>query len=284
MQAEQARLSRITWWGYLLILVGVAIGFVMLLLLLGYVSLISGNPSIPGFGVLLLIFLGLVGLVEQKWIVLAALSLALAGAMVHARWRYLLIVVGLALWLAINLLNLVVRIDWLEDLFEVCWLALFCLALVAPYHRRWRELAFFCAALVIGFNAFASLVLAPPERGGLLPDPWLQEAGFYLYASYLIRPTPSEQFLSKCQLYDYVEEDGAKQQVGECNEGLRSTPHFRMALIYDPGGQLALPAARRTLAWRLAVWDLPDGRSFVHRDSAKHLVGSFYWVLAPGFR
>ena len=283
MQTEPAGPSRITWWGYLLILVGVAIGVVMLLLLLGYVSLISGNPNIPGLGVLLVIFLGLVGLAEQKWIVLAALSLAVAGAMVRARRRYLLIIVGLALWLAINLLNLVVRVDWLEDVFEACWLALLCLALVAPYHRRWRELAFSCAALLIGFNAFAFLVLASPGRGGLLPNSWLQEAGFHLYASYLIRPMPSEQFLSKCQLYDYMEEDGTKQQVGLCDDGLRSMMNFKMALLYDPSGQLGLPPIQRTLAWRLAMLHLPDMRPFIHDDRARHLVGNFYWVVARGF-
>ncbi len=42
---------------------------------------------------------------------------------------------------------------------------------------------------------------------------------------------------------------------------------------------LAGPAVQRTLAWRLAVLDLPDGRSFVHDDEAKHLVGDFYWFF-----
>ena len=110
---------------------------------------------------------------------------------------------------------------------------------------------------------------------------WLQEMGFRIYASHLIRSTRLEELLSRCKLVDYVEQDGATRQLGECGNGLRSTLSFRISMAHDPSAQFTLPAIQRTLAWRLAVLHLPNGRFFVHDDIAKHLDGSFYWVLAP---
>ena len=190
-------------------------------------------------------------------------------------------VVVLAIWLAMHLLNFVSDIaDWPVDLFKVCWLALFFLALAAPFCRRWREFAISCLTLLFTFNTFV-LVFLVPERGVVLPNRWLQETGFRIYAPHLIPAVPHEQFLSRCKLVDYSEEDGTRQQVGECGDGLRSTLSFQITVIHDPSGQLAWPAIQRTLAWRLAVLHLPNGRFFVHGDLAKHLVGNFYWILAP---
>jgi hypothetical protein len=151
-------------------------------------------------------------------------------------------------------------------------------ALTAPFRHRWRELAILLLTLFFTFSAFVGAFLGP-EKGGILPNRWLQETGFRIYASHLIRSTPPEEFLSRCKLVDYIEEDGGKQQVGGCYDGLRSTVWFRLLVIYDPSGQLAWPAIERTLAWRLAVLHLPDGRSFVHDDDVRHLVGNFYWFL-----
>jgi hypothetical protein len=225
-----------------------------------------------------------VALISQKWTTLAALSLLLVGSIVGERWRYLLAGVVLASWLAMHLLNYVSgTADWFVDLFKVCWLALFFLAWTALFHSRWRELAISGPTLLITFVAFGGVLLGP-EKGGLLPNQWLQETGFRIYASHLISSAPVEEFLSKCKLVDYAEEDGTRQQIGECDKGFRSTLWFSITVIYDPTGQLAGSAIHRTLAWRLAVLHLPNGRFFVHDDIAEHLVGSFYWILVPGLR
>jgi hypothetical protein len=201
--------------------------------------------------------------------------------MVEERWRYLLVVATLANWLGMHLLNYVSDIaDWFVLLFRVCWLGLLFLVLAALLRRRWREFAILSLTLLVTFNAFAVALLGP-ERGGLLPNRRLQEIGLRIYASRLIRTTPLEELLSRCKLVDYLEEDGAKQQIGECNESLRSTLWFKIVVIYDPSGQAAWPPVPRSLPWRLAVLHLPNGRFIVHDDLAKHLVGSFYWMQAP---
>jgi hypothetical protein len=229
--------------------------------------------------IFIVIVLTLSALISQTWIAFAAISLLLVGSIVGERWRYLLVVVALASWLAMHLLNYVSDIAyWFVDLFKVSWLALFLLALAALFRRRWRELAISGLTLSVTFVAFVGVLLGP-EEAGVLPNRWLQETGFRVYASHLIRTTPLEEFLSRCKLVDYVEENGARQQVGGCYDGLRSTVWFRIIVIYDPSGQIAWPAIQRTLAWRLAVLHLPDGRPFVHDDDVRHLVGNFYWFL-----
>jgi len=110
---------------------------------------------------------------------------------------------------------------------------------------------------------------------------WLQETGFRIYASHLIRSIPLDEFLSRCKLVNYVEEDGTNHQVGECDKDFRSSPWFENIVIYDPSGQSIWPPLERTLAWRLAILHLPTGSYLVHNDVASHLVGAFYWILTP---
>jgi hypothetical protein len=253
------------------------------LLLLKYAPLIHewwlslGLEYIPGEILILSV------LIVAAWDALATLSLLMAVLIVSylERWRYLLVsllvVIALASWLALHLLNYVSNIaDRLADLFKVCWLALFFLALAALFKRKWRDLAIFFPVLFFTFSAFLTVYLSPPEKGGLMPNRWLQEAGFRVYALHLIRSTPIEEFLSRCKLVEYLEEDGTKQRVGECVKGLRSAFWFRIVVIYDSSGQAAVPAIERTPAWRLAVLHSPN----VPSDVAEHLVGNFYWVLA----
>ena len=266
--------------------------FKYLLISAAFLSLVASFlleyvPRLPDgsfcFGcVFLVIVLTLSALIDQKWIVLAALSVRIIVSFLGGRWKYLLLAIPLASWLAMHLLNYVSGIaGWLVNPFKVCWLALFFLALTASLHRRWRDLASCCLTLFITFSAFVGVLLGP-ERGGLLPNNWLQDAGFRIYASHLIRSTPLEEFLSKCKLVDYLEEDGTSRQVGECNTNLRSTLWFAIIVIYDPSGQLSWPPIQRTLAWRLAVLHLPNGKIFVHDDFASHLAGKFYWMSIPG--
>ena len=264
---------------YLLVMALLLSGVAMALL--AYAPPMSEWPPFVG-GTFIVIVLTYFALVSQKWTVLVAVLLLLVVSTLGRRWRVLLAIVVLANWTAIHLLNYVSDIgDWPFDLFKAFWLALFSLALIAPFLGRWREFATYCLMLFITFGAF-TVALFAPERGWVLPNRWLQETGFHIYASHLIRSVPHQEFLSGCKLVDYIEEDGSRRQVGECDDGLRSTLWFQIAVIHDPSGQIALPAIQRTLEWRLAVLHLPNGRFFVHDDKvAKHLDGSFYWMLAP---
>ncbi len=226
-----------------------------------------------------LIVQGVLAFADQKWTTLAAAFFLVAvGSISGERWRYLLAVVALANWLAMHLLNYVSWLsEWPVEAFKACWMALFFLAAAAPFFRRWRELVICGLLLFFASDAFLLTSLVPEPV--VLPNRWLQETGFRIYASHLVRSLPPEEFLSRCKLVDYVEEGGGRHQVGECDEGLRSAVWFRLLVIYDPSGQLAGPAVKRTLAWRLAVLHLPEGQSFVHDDEARHLVGDFYWYL-----
>jgi hypothetical protein len=246
-------------------------------LLLEYVPRLPDGSFCFGC-VLFAIALTLSAVFSQKAIVLAGLALWLAASLARDRWRHLLAALALASWLAMHLLNYVSGFaGWFVVLFKICWLALFLMALAALFHRRWRELGITGLALFFTFNAFLLTSLVPEPV--VLPNLWLQKVGFRIYGSHLIRTMSPELVPSECKLIDYIEEDGTKQQVGECNKGLRSTVWFRLLVVYDPSGQLAWPAVQRTLAWRLAVLHLPGGRSFVHDDDTPHLVGHFYWFL-----
>jgi hypothetical protein len=218
---------------------------------------------------------------DQKWIVLAAFIIWLAVSIAGSRRRFALVGIVLASWVAMHVLNLVSAIaDWPALVFRVCWTALLLLALTAPFLRRWRELAIFGATLLFTFSTF--FLVSEMAEPVVLPNRWLQETGFRIYASRLIQSVPLDEFLSSCKLVDYSEDADTKQQVGECSNGLRTTPWFNVVMIYDPSGQLSLPAIQRTLAWRLAVLHLPAGRYFVDYGASTHLFGNFYLILAPG--
>lgn len=249
-------------------------------LLLEYVPWFSDAPLWPG-NIFFVGILTAVAFIVQKWTALVALVLWLVSSIGSERWRYILVVAALASWLAMHVLNYVSSMaDRLLGPFKVCWLALFLAALAASFRHRWRELAIVCLTLFITFGAFVGAFLGP-EQGGLLPNRWLQQVGFRIYATHLIQAMPHEEFLSRCKLVDYLEEDGTKQQIGECDKGLRSTEWFEINVIYDPSGQLGLPAVQRTLPWKLAALHLPNGRFFVHENVASPLVGDFFWILSP---
>jgi hypothetical protein len=128
-----------------------------------------------------------------------------------------------------------------------------------------------------------------PARGvALVHARRFQEEVFRLYTLHRIRAVPLEEFLSKCKLIDYVDDNGARQQVGQCDEGRHSTPWFFLSLVYDPSGQLHCPdiaeqlrggwrcrtsqiwgASRygfgfRIRAWRERTWEAPR-REFLLR-------------------
>jgi hypothetical protein len=225
------------------------------------------------------IFLPL-ALFSQKWWVLTASFLLSAASIRISRLRYLPVVIALASWLLMHLLNFVTHLSkWLVDLFCASWISLLVLALVAPFFRWWRELSVTILALLNTLFLFLGISAIPEPI--VLPNRWLQETGFRIYATHLIRSMPLDEFLSRCKLVDYAEEDGTKHQVGECDKDFRSSPWFENIVIYDPSGQSVWPPTERTLAWRLAIRSLPIGSYLVHDDVASRLVGDFFWVLTP---
>lgn len=236
----------------------------------------AGWPSLDIVSILIEIVMLSVSIVHS-WSIVATLGLAVL-VLYFDRGKGLLVVMTLASWLAMHLLNYVSYIAvWPMGLFKVCWLALFAVALTALFRRQWRDLAF---TILVLFNTFGDFALAHlAHEPVVFPNRWLQETGFHIYASHLIRSAPLDEFLSNCKLVEYTGEDNARRKIGECNKSLRSTVWFRLLVIYDPSGESAWPAARRTLAWRLAVLHLPEGSSFVHEDDLVPLVGDFFWFL-----
>lgn len=187
-------------------------------------------------------------------------------------WKRVLVAVALVSWLAkLSLFYVSDIADWFWYLSLCCWFLLLVLAGAALLRRRLGELAILSLTLAITF--------LPALNIGAKPVEWFQERAFRVYALYRIRAVPLEEFLSSCKLIDYIEDDGAKRRVGQCDLGFRSTMWFRMSVIYDPTGQFGLPAKSRTRAWRWAVWDLNPGQFLIRTNEGSHLSGDFYFVL-----
>jgi hypothetical protein len=188
-------------------------------------------------GTFLIAVLTVFAVTNQKWTVLAAIFLLLAVSTVGGRWRYFLIGVVPAIWLAMHLSDDHPNIaDWSVWLFKACWIALLLLAVVPPFLRRWREWAVILLVLAFTFD----LSVLQSDRG-VLPDRWLQRTGFRMYAWYLVRVVRQDPILSNCKLIDYVEEDGAKQQVGNCNGSEGSSLWPAISVIYDSSAQFSWP-------------------------------------------
>jgi hypothetical protein len=197
-------------------------------------------------------------------------------------WKYLLVFVVLVSRLVeLSLYEISDVSDWCWYLFTGGWFVLFFLTLWVLVRLRWRELAIFSVVLVA--------TALPALNYGAEPISRFQDEVFRLYTLHRIRAVPLEEFLSKCKLIDYVDDDGARQQVGQCDEGLHSTPWFFLSLIYDPSGQFALPGYRRTTAWRLALQGraksgarlaagLDLGSELAESEAGRPLVGNFYYV------
>jgi hypothetical protein len=183
-------------------------------------------------------------------------------------WKYLLIAATLISWLAVQLLGYVSRYaDWpLLYICVACGCVLFLLALVALIRLRWREFASFSLPLI---------VVLLPMCGVKKLSEWLQATGFRIYAS------PVESYLSRCKLYDFLDDDGAGRQVGECY-AFPDILESHRGVIYDTTGQLLLPAECRTKSWRSAMDSHLFGGAFVARaNGASRIFGDFYSVEIP---
>jgi hypothetical protein len=172
--------------------------------------------------------------------------------------KYSLVVVTLVGWVAQQLLMYASHVsDWSFVPGVACLLTLFFGALWALIARRWKTLAIFCIPFVVM----------------LLPQPgqWLRATGFRIHAS------PIEEYLAQCRLVTFVE-DGKKQQVGEC-QGIPTSEITWDIVIYDTTGQLVLPRARRTQAWRSAVGMLSSPDVYIESEGrASHIFGDFYVI------
>lgn len=182
-------------------------------------------------------------------------------------WKYLLVVAALASWLAGLLLAYVSSLaDWpLLYIWGACLLALLFLALRAVVRGGWRELAIVSLPLVM---------MTLPAFGLPLPADWLQAVGFRIYAS------PVESYLSRCRLYDFIDDDGTKQRIGQCHSVRRAFDE-RVTVVYDTTGQFGLPLERRTSAWQSAVSRHLSAGMFLARnnDGWSHIFGNFYAVF-----
>jgi hypothetical protein len=99
-----------TRWKYVLTVVALSICAASLLL--EYVPRFSDGSLVLGY-TFIVIVLTVSAFITQKWTALAAFLLLLVGSIVGASWRYLLVVVALATWLAMHLLNNVSNFaDW----------------------------------------------------------------------------------------------------------------------------------------------------------------------------
>lgn len=199
-----------------------------------------------------------------------------------ARWKYLTVAIVLGSRLIeLTLFEVSGISDWCWYLFTGGWFVLLFLTLWVLFRLRWRELAIFSAALVA--------TALPALNYGAEPISRFQDEVYRLYALYRIRAVPTEAFFSKCTLIDYLDDDGARQRVGQCDQGFRSTPWFFLVLVYDSSGQFALPGYRRTTTWRLAVQGragsgarlatgLDFGPELAGSNAGRHLAGSFYYI------
>jgi hypothetical protein len=168
--------------------------------------------------------------------------------------------------------------DWCWYAFAGGWFVLLFLSLWVLIRLRWRAVAIFSLVLAATFP--------PALNVGAEPISQFQDEIFRLYAVHRIRAVSPEEFLSQCKLIDYVDDDGARQQVGQCDQIGRGTFWHYFTVIYDPAGQFALPGYRRTTTWRLAVqgWtgsgsrgpNLHPGSFIASTNRGQHLVGNFY--------
>jgi hypothetical protein len=186
------------------------------------------------------------------------------GSIADLRWmvtmkllRNLLVAAMLVSWVADQLLIYVPGFsDWSFLAFVGCINTLFVGALLALIGRRWNTLAIFCVA-------FAVILLPQPGH-------WLRATGFRIHAS------PIEEYLAQCRLVTF-EEDGKKQQVGECQH-IPTTEITWDIVIYDTTGQFFLPLAQRTNEWTNAMGMLSSPDVFTKPGRGSHIVGDFYVI------
>jgi hypothetical protein len=172
--------------------------------------------------------------------------------------RNLLVVTMLVSWVTHQLFMYVPGFsDWSGLVCAGCILTLFVCALLALIGRKWNTLAIFCVA-------FAVILLHQPGH-------WLRATGFRIHAS------PIEEYLAQCRLVSF-EEDGKKQQVGEC-QGIPTSDITWDTVVYDTTGQLVLPLAQRTEGWKSAMGMLSSPDVYIESERrASHIFGNFYVI------
>jgi hypothetical protein len=74
-------------------------------------------------------------------------------------------------------------------------------------------------------------------------------------------------------------EDGAQQQVGEC-QGLATSGTTWNVVIYDTTGQFVLPLSQRTQGWKSAMGMLSSPKVFAESEGrGTHIFGKFYSIV-----
>lgn len=178
-----------------------------------------------------------------------------------------LVALVVASWIGSSLLafSLPSFSDWLVTLYIICLPVLFVLFLGDLFRRRWKQLA--------NFLVIWAVVLLPVYATNA-PLRWLYAEALRIHVS------PLEEYLSRCKLVEFVEND-AKQKVGVC-ERHGQPGNVTRTLIYDTAGELALPVSQRTPEWTKAMVRFSPGLFFTKAEGhAHHLLGHFYEVDVP---
>ena len=172
--------------------------------------------------------------------------------------RNILVAAMLVSWVTHQLLMYVPSFSgWSFLVCAGCILTLFVGALLALIGRKWNTLAIF-------FISFVVILLPQPGQ-------WLRATGFRIHAS------PIEEYLAQCRLVTF-EEDGKKQQVGECQDISTSEITWDI-VIYDTTGQFILPPAQRTQGWKGAMGMLSSPDVYIESEGrASHIFGDFYVI------
>lgn len=185
----------------------------------------------------------------------------------RAMLKYIVLVAILASWIIGPLLQFFLPVfsDRLLWIYLGGLVVLFFLFLGALLRRRWKE--------VVVFFAIWAIVLYPFYGVGFSLR-WLLVASFRLHAA------PIEEYLSRCKLIEFVEND-VKQKLGVC-ERLPLTGDGMLAVIYDTTGELMVPVSQRTPEWTKAMVRFSPGNFFTQSEGrADRLFGNFYDVSVP---
>jgi hypothetical protein len=133
------------------------------------------------------------------------------------------------------------------------------------FRHRWKALAIFSATWLLAF-----LCVAKPESVERLRF-WLLVQGFRIHAF------PAEEYLSRCRLTEFVE-NNVKQKFGQCKSwGLGDYTAY--VVFYDTTGEIAAPVSDRTPEWKDATYDYSPRDVLREKEGrAKRLSREFYRV------
>jgi hypothetical protein len=193
--------------------------------------------------------------------------IALRWMLAMTRLKYILALFVAVSWFASGFLTYLATTvaAWIPWISLACWIPLFFVFLNVLFRRRWKAVAIVSTALALAIFFFAK-----PESVERFRF-WLLVQGFRIHVA------PAGRYLSRCELIAF-EEDGIKQQLGEC-ETISLSIYDRYTVFYDTTGQFVLPPAQRTQGWKDAMYNFSPHCYLIETAVAKHLFEKFYSVV-----